>query len=186
MASSPVLIVGLGNPGVRYETTRHNVGFLLIDLLADQLRIDVVKSKFKGEMGRGEFEGHPIILLKPQTFMNLSGESAAAVCRFYKVPTKDVVVVQDDVDQESSKVKSRVGGGSGGHNGIKSMVSCLGSQEFHRLKVGVGKPENPRIDVADWVLSQLSDVELKALENSVFDDIKLRLRNFFKANLSCK
>ena len=119
MANSPTLIVGLGNPGVQYETTRHNIGFLLIDLLADELRIDVSKSKFKGELGKGEFEGNPVVLLKPQTYMNLSGESAAAVCRFYKIPTKNVVVIQDDVDQESSKVKSRVGGGSGGHNGIK-------------------------------------------------------------------
>lgn len=144
------LIAGLGNPGKRYEATKHNVGFMVVDLLAESLGC-VWKSKGKGLLAESSGAGK-VVLLKPQTFMNLSGESVREICDFYKIAAEDVLVIYDDLDLPPGSMKARKGGSDGGHNGIKSIIQRLGCQDFPRLKIGIGKaPAEWR--GADWVLS---------------------------------
>lgn len=174
------LLVGLGNPGPKYETTRHNAGFLMLDLIADLAGISWSNSKFDGFMGKGKLLSEPVALLKPQTFMNLSGRSVAKAARFFKVPVEDMVVFHDDIDMEFGKVKTKVGGGHGGHNGIRSMISELGDQGFHRMKLGVGRPgKDERIGVTDWVLHPFTDAQLLGLQKEMFDAVMLRLKGIF-------
>lgn len=175
------LLVGLGNPGPKYETTRHNVGFLILDEIADHFKISWSGEKFQGVIGKGDVLGEPCILLKPQTFMNLSGRCVRQTLNFFKIPEEDVIVVYDDIDLESGKVKARMGGGHGGHNGIRSILSEGGIQEFHRIKVGVGRPKSAvEGTVSNWVLNTMTDSELLALQKEVFQDVMLRLENVFK------
>ena len=142
------IIVGLGNPGKQYEHTRHNVGFEVIDILADQIGICIEEKKHKALCGRGILEGQKVVLVKPQTFMNLSGESVRAIFDFYKVESKDIIIVYDDVSLEPGQLRIRGKGSAGGHNGIKNIIAHLGTQEFPRVKVGVG--EKPKgMDLAD-------------------------------------
>lgn len=134
------LIAGLGNPGRKYEATRHNVGFDVIDLLAEKYNIEVREYKFKALIGRGVIQGHPVILAKPQTFMNLSGECVSEIVRFYKLdPTEELLVISDDVTLDAGMTRIRRKGSAGGHNGLKSIIACCGTQNFMRIRVGVGK-----------------------------------------------
>lgn len=178
------VLVGLGNPGPKYETTRHNAGFLVLDLLLEAQGGRFENSKFKGEMGRAKLLGEDCYFLKPMTYMNKSGESVAALMRFYKVPNKNLIVLHDDIDVPTGKVKAKAGGGHGGNNGIRSIIQCLGTNDFHRIKLGVGRPadheETSNMEVHDWVLSRFSDQELLALEQEMLPAAKLRLDGIFK------
>lgn len=159
------IIAGLGNPTKEYDKTRHNAGFSVIDVLADRMRIEVSEKKHKALCGRGVLEGQKVVLAKPQTFMNLSGESLRAMMDFYKVAPQDVIVIYDDVSLEPGQLRIRTKGSAGGHNGIKSIIAHLGTQEFPRIKVGVGaKPHG--MDLADYVLSRFSKGEQELMEES--------------------
>ncbi|NLZ48352.1 MAG: aminoacyl-tRNA hydrolase [Clostridiales bacterium] len=135
------LIVGLGNPGREYENTRHNVGFQVLDLLADRYKISLSRIKFKSVYGEGSINGEKVILAKPQTFMNASGESVAEITRFYKIPNEKVLVIYDDMSLDVGRLRIRAKGSAGGHNGIKNIIAHLSSEDFPRIKVGIGKPE---------------------------------------------
>ena len=157
------LIVGLGNPGREYEKTRHNAGFRALDILADKLGCKVDKSKFQGLYGQVNFKGSKLLLLKPQTFMNLSGRSVLQLSAFFHVPPQNIIVLFDDISLEPGRLRLRKDGSAGGHNGIKSIIAELGSQDFPRVKIGVGAKPHPDFDLADWVLSAFSAQEEKAL-----------------------
>ena len=162
------LIAGLGNPTREYEKTRHNVGFDTIDVLADRINTDVAERKFKGLYGKGMLGGEKVILLKPQTFMNLSGESVRAAADFYKIPPDHIIVIYDDISLGVGHVGIRTKGSAGAHNGIKNIIARLGTQEFPRIKIGVGgKP--PRMDLADYVLSRFPAEERKIMETAFRD-----------------
>lgn len=159
------IIAGLGNPTKEYDKTRHNVGFLAIDALADKYHIDVSEKKHKALCGRGAIEGQKVVLMKPQTFMNLSGESIRAAVDFYKVDPEDIIIIYDDISLEPGQLRIRLKGSAGGHNGIKNIIAHLGTQEFPRIKVGIGaKP--PRMDLADYVLSRFSQGEQKLMDDA--------------------
>lgn len=161
------IIVGLGNPGKQYAHTRHNVGFDTIDVLADKYRIDVDSKKFKALYGKGVIEGQKVILAKPQTYMNLSGESVRELIDFFKIDeTSELIVIYDDISLEPGQLRIRTKGSAGGHNGIKNIISHLGGQEFLRVKVGVG--EKPKgYDLADYVLGHFSKEERTLVEDSM-------------------
>lgn len=162
------IIAGLGNPGNRYEHTRHNAGFEVIDILADRMGICVDEKKHKALCGRGALEGQKLILIKPQTFMNLSGESVRAAADFYKVEPENIIIVYDDVSLEPGQLRIRGKGSAGGHNGIKNIISHLGTQEFPRVKVGVG--EKPKeMDLADYVLSRFSKGEQEMMDQAFLE-----------------
>lgn len=153
------IIAGLGNPGDKYAHTRHNAGFEAVDRLADRCRIDISTKKFQALCGTGVIEGQKVLLLKPQTYMNLSGESLRAACDFYKIdPEEELIVLYDDISLAPGQLRIRVKGSAGGHNGIKSIISHLGTQVFKRVKIGVGeKPQG--YDLADYVLGHFSKAE---------------------------
>ena len=157
------LIAGLGNPTREYEKTRHNVGFDTIDVLADRINTDVAERKFKGLYGKGMLGGEKVILLKPQTFMNLSGESVRAAADFYKIPPDHIIVIYDDISLDVGQLRIRKKGSAGGHNGIKNIIAHLGHDVFMRVKVGVG--EKPKgYDLADYVLGHFSKEEKEKME----------------------
>lgn len=159
------LIAGLGNPTKEYDKTRHNVGFSVIDVLADRYRIDVSEKKHKALCGRGVIEGQKVLLLKPQTFMNLSGESIRAAADYYKIAPEEMIVIYDDISLDPGQLRIRLKGSAGGHNGIKNIIANLGTQDFPRIKVGVGaKP--PRMDLADYVLSRFGAGEQKLMDEA--------------------
>ena len=159
------IIAGLGNPTREYEKTRHNVGFDTIDVLADKLNTSVDEKKFKGLYGRGIIAGEKVILLKPQTFMNLSGESVREAADFYKVDPEHIIVIYDDISLDVGKLRIRAKGSAGGHNGIKNIIAQLGTQEFTRIKIGVG--EKPaKMDLADYVLGRFSKEEQPIIRES--------------------
>ena len=147
------LVVGLGNPGSKYWNTRHNVGFAALDALAEQLHTKVDRVKFQALTGTATLEGQKLILLKPTTYMNLSGDAVQAAARFYKIPPERILVMFDDISLDPGRLRVRKNGSAGGHNGIKSIISRIGSQEFPRVKIGVGAKPHPDYDLADWVLS---------------------------------
>lgn len=160
------LIAGLGNPGKEYENTRHNAGFMVLDALADKLGADISEKKHKGLCGKAVIGGEKVILLKPQTFMNSSGESIRAAADYYKIEPEDILVVYDDISLAPGQLRVRAKGSAGGHNGIKSIIAHLGTQEFPRIRVGVG--EKPaRMDLADYVLGHFSSEERKIMEDAV-------------------
>lgn len=161
------LIVGLGNPGREYEKTRHNAGFRCLDLLADSLGIRVDKLKFQGLYGQGTYGGKKVFLLKPQTFMNLSGRSVVQLSAYFGIPPQQIIVLFDDISLTPGRLRIRPDGSAGGHNGIKSIIQELGSQVFPRVKIGVGSKPTPEFDLADWVLSTFSAQEEKALAVSL-------------------
>ena len=159
------IIAGLGNPTREYEKTRHNVGFEVIDVLADMLGTTVEEKKFKGLYGRGIIGGEKVLLLKPQTFMNLSGESVKAAADFYKVDHEHIIIIYDDISLDVGQLRIRKKGSAGGHNGIKNIIAHLGTQEFSRIRVGVGdKPK--KMDLADYVLSRFSKEDRAAMEDA--------------------
>ncbi len=135
------LIVGLGNPGPKYQWTRHNAGFMVLDRLAEIIRVPVDRTKFGGLSGEGAWLGVRLVLLKPQTFMNLSGRAVAEAARFYKIPAADIIVVHDELDVPFGQLRLKEGGGHGGHNGLRSVIAELGSADFLRLRVGIGRPD---------------------------------------------
>ena len=157
------LIVGLGNPGKQYEHTRHNCGFRAIDILADKLRCKIDKCKFQGLYGQTNYNGCKLFLLKPQTFMNLSGRSILQLSAYFNIPPARIIVMFDDISLEPGRLRIRGDGSAGGHNGIKSIISEIGSQDFPRVKIGVGAKPVEQQDLADWVLSTFSAQEEKAL-----------------------
>ena len=161
------LIVGLGNPGREYEKTRHNAGWRAIDRIAEKLSCKIDKAKFQGLYGQTTYAGEKVFLLKPQTYMNLSGRSVLQLSAFFKVPPARIIVLFDDISLEPGKLRLRKDGSAGGHNGIKSIIQELGSQDFPRVKIGVGAKPHPEYDLADWVLSTFSAQEEKLLAPAI-------------------
>ena len=161
------LIVGLGNPGKDYERTRHNAGFRAIDVLAEELGCKVDKGKFQGLYGQCNYNGIKLYLLKPLTYMNLSGRSVLQLSAYFHVPPQRIIVLFDDISLEPGRLRIRSDGSAGGHNGIKSIIAEIGSQDFPRVKIGVGAKANPSQDLADWVLSSMSALEDKALVSAL-------------------
>ncbi len=155
--SGPVswLLVFLGNPGPKYEFTRHNAGFLACDALAKKLGVTVNRARFRALTAAAEIGGQKVLLMKPQTYMNLSGEAVRQAARFYKVPADHVLVVSDEISLPLGRLRVRTRGSAGGHNGLKSVIAQLGTDAFPRVRIGVGAPPHPDYDMADWVLSVL-------------------------------
>ena len=164
---APALVVGLGNPGEKYENTRHNVGFLTVDELAERARVPVQKLKHRALTNTLEVGGVKVLLMKPVTYMNLSGEAVGEAARFYKLPPERVLVISDDVSLPLGKLRIRKGGSAGGHNGLKSIIQHLGTDQFPRIKVGVGQKPHPDYDMADWVLSKFAGEDLKTITEAI-------------------
>lgn len=161
------LIVGLGNPGKEYERSRHNCGFRAVDILADKLGCKIDRAKFQGLYGQTTYKGKKLMLLKPMTYMNLSGRSVLQLSAYFSIPPQKIIVMFDDISLEPGRLRIRPDGSAGGHNGIKSIIQELGSQTFPRVKIGVGAKPHPDYDLADWVLSTFSAQEEKALSVSL-------------------
>ena len=161
------LIVGLGNPGREFEKSRHNCGFRALDILAENLSCKVDKLKFQGLYGQVNYNGTKVFLLKPQTFMNLSGRSVLQLSAYFNIPPQRIIVLFYDISLDPGRLRIRANGSAGGHNGIKSIIQEVGSQEFPRVKIGVGAKPNPDYDLADWVLSSFSANDEKALAVSL-------------------
>ena len=166
-ANETWLIVGLGNPGKEYERTRHNAGFRALDVLADKLGCKIDKGRFQGIYGQANYGGKKLMLLKPLTYMNLSGRSVLQLSAYFNIPPQRIIVMFDDISLEPGRLRVRADGSAGGHNGIKSIIQEVGSQAFPRVKIGVGSKPNPEFDLADWVLSAFSAQEEKALAVSL-------------------
>ena len=177
------LIVGLGNPGPKYDGTRHNAGFMALDWLSDKWGGKVTRAKFQGLYDTVTVDGRKVTLLKPQTFMNLSGHSVGALADFFKIPPQRVIVLCDDVTQAPGKLRIRPSGSAGGHNGLKDIIACLGSQEFPRVRIGVGEKPHPDYDMADWVLGRFSAEDRKALEGR-FADVEDAVRLIMDGRLN--
>lgn len=160
------LIAGLGNPGKQYELTRHNAGFLFADLLADKCNTKISKIQFKSVTASIELGGHKCLLMKPQTFMNNSGEAVKQAAAFYKIPPEKIIVVFDDISLPCGKLRIRRKGSAGGHNGIKSIIYLMNSDNFPRVKLGVGEKPHPDYELADWVLSNFKKDEIPALREA--------------------
>ena len=182
-SSVEFLIVGLGNPGAKYAGTRHNAGFDALDYAARRWGIRVDRARFDALTGTGEAAGHKVLLLKPQTFMNLSGQAVGKAAAFYKVPARNVIVLFDDISLAPGRLRLRKAGSAGGHNGVKSIISQIG-QEFPRVKIGVGAKPRPEYDLADWVLSRFTPDERKAMEaryDDVADALEMMMKGQFEA-----
>lgn len=182
-SSVEFLIVGLGNPGAKYAGTRHNAGFDALDWAARRWGIRVDRARFDALTGTGEAAGHKVLLLKPQTFMNLSGQAVGKAAAFYKVPAQNVIVLFDDISLAPGRLRLRKAGSAGGHNGVKSIISQIG-QEFPRVKIGVGAKPHPEYDLADWVLSRFTPDERKAIEaryDDVADALEMMMKGQFEA-----
>ena len=158
------LLVGLGNPGKQYELTRHNAGFMALDRIAQKHRGEIRRIRFKGLTGECSLGGRKVLLLKPSTYMNLSGQSVREAMQFYKLPPEKVLVFFDDINLEPGKLRIRRKGSDGGHNGMKNIIYLSGSDQFPRVKLGVGKKPHPEYDLADWVLSRVTKKELEDLD----------------------
>ena len=161
------LVVCLGNPGDKYDGTRHNVGFMVADEIGEREHIPIQKLKFKALTNTCELGGAKVLLMKPITYMNLSGEAVRQAADFYKVPAERVLVVSDDVSLPVGKLRIRLKGSAGGHNGLKSMIAHLGSESFPRLKIGVGEKPHPDYDLADWVLGKFAGEDKKAIDAAI-------------------
>ena len=166
-SSVDAIVVGLGNVGREYEMTRHNAGFMVLDRLAEKQQVKLDRIKFKGLCNTCELAGKKVLLLKPSTYMNLSGQSVVEAMQFYKVPIERVIVVCDDVMQDVGKLRIRRKGRDGGQNGLKNIIYLTGSDAFPRVRVGVGKKPHPDYNLADWVLSRFRADELKELQTAV-------------------
>lgn len=161
------LIVGLGNPGRQYDMTRHNIGFHTIDYIADKYNVKVNKLKYKALYGECNINGEKVYLIKPQTYMNLSGESIIDFVNFFKVPIENIIVISDDIDLDAGRLRIRPKGSAGGHNGLKSIIYMLGSDEFPRIRMGVGAPKHEDYDLADFVLGRFSKDEIPVMEKAI-------------------
>ena len=163
------LVVGLGNPGAKYETTRHNAGFLFISYLEDKLNFSAKKLKFHALIGDAKIGSSKVLFMKPQTMMNNSGTAVAECAKFYKIPPENIIVVFDDISLEPGKLRIRRKGSAGGHNGIKSIIAHLGSENFPRIKIGVGAKPHPDYDLADWVLASFPKKDFTAVSSAIED-----------------
>lgn len=161
------LVVGLGNPGLQYEETRHNVGFKTVDILSSQFDIDITKKKFRALIGEGIVNNEKVILIKPQTYMNLSGESIIEAIKWYKVPLGNLIIIYDDIDLPVGKTRIKPKGGPGTHNGMKSIVGYLNSGEFPRVRVGIGTPKIKDYELADYVLGKFSEAEKPEIQSGL-------------------
>ncbi len=175
------IIVGLGNPGMKYEKTRHNIGFMAIDKLAREFDISVTKIKHNALLGEGKIGNKKIILVKPQTFMNLSGKAVASLVRFYKIDLKNLLIIYDDVDIAPKEIRIREKGSGGTHNGMKSIVGMLGSNEFPRIRLGIGNSQV--MEIHDYVLGKFSSQELKDMEKFL-DKVNLATEELIKNGVS--
>lgn len=155
------MVVGLGNPGLKYENTRHNMGFMCVDALAEKYGVEIKKSKNKAYIAEVKKDDLSFIIVKPQTFMNSSGEAVVPLMKFYKIKPENVIVVFDDISFDVGKMRIRRNGSHGGHNGMRNIVELSGSEAFPRIKLGVGKKPHPEYDLADWVLSKFRDEDLE-------------------------
>jgi len=174
-----VLILGLGNPGPRYELTRHNAGFLVADTLAEKHRIPLDQHRHKSVYGRGEIEGCPVVVSKAMTYMNESGVAAKALLQAFSIPPERLIVVHDEIDLPLGKIKLKIKGGGAGHGGVGSIIQKLRTGEFTRFRIGVGRPEN-REDVVDYVLSPFTDEEIPQV-NDILEEAVLRIEHTLKA-----
>ena len=172
------LFVGLGNPGKKYEHTRHNMGFDVLDLLADLAMIDVDKESFKGLLGRGKVLEHDVMILKPQTYMNLSGESVRAVADYFKIDVEDIIVVFDDMAIAPGRIRLRASGSSGGHKGMQNIIDHFGTENIKRIKVGIGEPT---FDAIDYVLGKPSKEEKVLIDEAINDAVEA-LKTILKNN----
>ncbi|MGI6254964.1 MAG: aminoacyl-tRNA hydrolase [Acutalibacter sp.] len=161
------LVVGLGNPGKQYEGTRHNAGFMAVDTIAQKHHTEVKRIKFKGTVGECVLGGKKVLLLKPSTYMNLSGQAVQEAMQFYKLSPEKVLVIYDDINLDPGKLRIRRKGSDGGHNGMKNIIYLAGSDQFPRIKLGVGKKPHPDYNLADWVLSRFTDKERESLATAL-------------------
>jgi PTH1 family peptidyl-tRNA hydrolase len=161
------LVVGLGNPGKQYEMTRHNIGFHTIDYIADQNKVKINKLKYKALYGETTIGGEKVYLVKPQTFMNLSGDSVIEFANFYKIPAENIIVINDDISLDTGRIRVRAKGSAGGHNGLKSIIYQLKSDNFPRVKMGVGAPKHEDYDLADYVLGRFTKDEIPVMEDAI-------------------
>ena len=167
------LIVGLGNPGREYSCTRHNIGFTTVDALSREYRLPFQsKSRFNSQLALGEHKSKNIVLCKPETYMNLSGEAVQSICSYYKIPLDKIIVIHDDIDLKFGKIAYKIGGGAGGHNGLKSIDKHIGAN-YHRIRMGIGRPEDKAYEISDFVLGKFSQEE----ELFIFRNIDLLTRN---------
>ena len=176
MSDIEYIVVGLGNPGKEYDNTRHNIGFMALDFVAKNLDFTFNNQKFKSLYAISEFSGKKVLFLKPQTYMNLSGQALIAAMNFYKVKPEKVIVIFDDISLPVGKIRIRAKGSHGGHNGMKNIIGLSGSNNFLRIKIGVGEKPNPNWDLANWVLSKFSSDEIKILDSSIqncFESLRL-------------
>ena len=157
------LIAGLGNPGLKYRNTRHNVGFAAVDYLAKELGLRFTKKRFRGVTAEGTVGGEKVVLLKPHTYMNLSGQAIAEAAKFYHLPPEKIIVFYDDIDLDLGRLRIKASGSAGTHNGMRSIISCLGRQDFPRIRIGIGK-NPPYMDLAAYVLSQLTKDQQALIE----------------------
>ena len=166
-SSVDYIIAGLGNPGSQYDLTRHNAGFMAVDKIAEEYKVKVDRIKFKSLRNTFEMKGKKVLLMKPQTFMNLSGQSITEAMNFYKVPIENVIILCDDISLEPSKLRIRRKGSDGGHNGLKNIIYLSGKDTFPRIRIGVGQKPHPDYDLADWVLSRFTPSEQKLMAEGV-------------------
>lgn len=157
------IVVGLGNPGREYERTRHNAGFMAIDYISGRCGARVDRARFSALIGETSIEGKRVLLMKPQTFMNSSGEAVSAAARFYKIAPENIIVISDDVSLDVGRIRIRRGGSHGGQNGLRSIETCLGTQNYQRIKIGIGAKPHPDYDMASWVLSNFDVKDVEAL-----------------------
>lgn len=170
------LVVGLGNPDKKYKNTRHNTGFIAVDFIADELGSEISKKKFDSLVSEVDINGEKVMLMKPQTYMNLSGVAVHKAASFYKIPPENVIVVFDDISLDVGKMRIRRKGSHGGHNGIRNIIDYLNSDNFPRIKIGIGERPNPKYDLADWVLSTFKEDELNSIKDvskNCLDIVKL-------------
>ena len=161
------LIAGLGNPGREYAGTRHNAGFMVIDRLAKSLGVAVGKKMFKALVGQGQVNGEKVVLIKPQTFMNLSGEAVVALLNWHKLSAADLIVIYDDMDLPSGRLRIRPGGSAGGHRGMISIIQTLGEENFTRIRVGIGRPVGQGFETVDYVLSRIRDDQAREMDEAL-------------------
>ena len=176
------IVVGLGNVGKQYELTRHNAGFLAIDRIAEKYGAKIDRVKFHATVGECTIGGKRVLLMKPTTLMNRSGLAVGEAASFYKIPAENILVLHDEISFDPGMLRIRRKGSAGGHNGLKSLISSLGSDEFPRVKIGVGKKPNPEYDLADWVLGKMPEGDMKAM-SSRFDDIAVAAEMIVKGDI---
>ena len=166
------LIVGLGNPGMQYEKTRHNAGFMAADMLAEKFECSFSRNKFDALYGDAEISGHRVIIAKPQTYMNLSGKAVVALSNFYKIPLDKIIVMFDDISLDVGKIRIRRKGSAGGHNGIKDIIELIGTEDIMRIKIGVGGKAHPDSDLKDHVLGKIPDEQTENFEGAIKNAVK--------------